>query len=214
MCCVEATDIAHHCPLQVEYEGLKHEIKVLEEETALLNSQLEDALRLKDIAESQLEEALDALKMEREQKNSLRKELKHHLSLVEGAFGPGSSSHLCSLAASTSASAASSAPPSGNATPTAATTPGSEDGGGVSGGGGKCSSQLLLQGATGVLLLARANGELRQAAPGGARKAGGGGETTPLTPAAPDLFSELNVTEIHKLKQQLQQVRRMILVWN
>ncbi|XP_012678934.1 protein bicaudal D homolog 1-like isoform X2 [Clupea harengus] len=163
---------------QVEYEGLKHEIKVLEEETALLNSQLEDALRLKDIAESQLEEALDALKSEREQKNSLRKELAHHFSLGEGAFGPGSSTHLCSLT---------SAPPSGSATPTAASSPGSEE-------GGKCNGHLL-QGAAGALLLTRANGEYRQA---GARK----GEQQP------DLFSELNVTEIQKLKQQLLQVDR------
>uniref|UniRef100_A0A672TA01 Bicaudal D homolog 1a n=1 Tax=Sinocyclocheilus grahami TaxID=75366 RepID=A0A672TA01_SINGR len=71
---------------QVEYEGLKHEIKVLEEETALLNSQLEDALCLKDISESQLEEALDSLKSEREQKNTLRKELAHHLTVCDGGF--------------------------------------------------------------------------------------------------------------------------------
>ncbi|KAK7891361.1 hypothetical protein WMY93_023324 [Mugilogobius chulae] len=74
---------------QVEYEGLKHEIKVLEEETVLLNSQLEDALRLKDISQSQLEEALDALKNEREQKNNLRKELSHHLSLSDSVYGAG-----------------------------------------------------------------------------------------------------------------------------
>uniref|UniRef100_A0A673GJ93 Bicaudal D homolog 1a n=1 Tax=Sinocyclocheilus rhinocerous TaxID=307959 RepID=A0A673GJ93_9TELE len=77
---------------QVEYEGLKHEIKVLEEETVLLNSQLEDALRLKDISEGQLEEALDALKSEREQKNNLRKELAHHLSLTDSVYG--ASTHL------------------------------------------------------------------------------------------------------------------------
>uniref|UniRef100_A0A672LLV9 BICD cargo adaptor 1 n=1 Tax=Sinocyclocheilus grahami TaxID=75366 RepID=A0A672LLV9_SINGR len=76
---------------QVEYEGLKHEIKVLEEETVLLNSQLEDALRLKDISEGQLEEALDALKSEREQKNNLRKELVHHL-LTDSVYG--ASTHL------------------------------------------------------------------------------------------------------------------------
>ncbi|XP_041935179.1 protein bicaudal D homolog 1-like isoform X2 [Alosa sapidissima] len=169
---------------QVEYEGLKHEIKVLEEETVLLNSQLEDALRLKDISEGQLEEALDALKSEREQKNTLRKELAHHLSLGEGGFVPGSTgTHLCSLT---------SAPPSGSATPTAATSPGSEE-------GGKCNGHLL-QGAAGALLLTRANGELRQAtAP---RK----GEQPSMPP--PDLFSELNLTEIQKLKQQLVQVER------
>uniref|UniRef100_A0A673LBD5 Protein bicaudal D homolog 1-like n=1 Tax=Sinocyclocheilus rhinocerous TaxID=307959 RepID=A0A673LBD5_9TELE len=75
---------------QVEYEGLKHEIKVLEEEAALLNSQLEDALRLKDISETQLEEALNSLKSEREQKYALRKELAHHLTVCDGGFSSGS----------------------------------------------------------------------------------------------------------------------------
>ncbi|CAM4561713.1 unnamed protein product [Leuciscus chuanchicus] len=127
---------------QVEYEGLKHEIKVLEEETALLNSQLEDALRLKDISESQLEEALDALKSEREQKNILRKELAQHLTVCDGAFSSGCA-HLIAF---------SSAPPSGSATPTAATSPSSED-------GGKCNG-LLLQGAAGSVLN-RLNGDFR-----------------------------------------------------
>ncbi|KAG7275288.1 hypothetical protein CRUP_018262 [Coryphaenoides rupestris] len=75
--------------LEVEYEGLKHEIKVLEEETELLNSQLDDALRLKDISQGQLDEALDTLKGEREQKNTLRKELAHHISLTDSVYGAG-----------------------------------------------------------------------------------------------------------------------------
>ncbi|KAG9280120.1 hypothetical protein AMEX_G2787 [Astyanax mexicanus] len=162
---------------QVEYEGLKHEIKVLEEETALLNSQLEDALRLKDISESQLEEALDALKSERELKNTLRKELAQHLTVCDGAFAS-ASAHLVAL---------SSAPPSGSATPTAATSPGSED-------GGKCNG-LLLQGAASVAL-SRINRDFRAAGP---RKSDS---------VTPDLFSELNLTEIQKLKQQLQQVEQ------
>ncbi|XP_058628597.1 protein bicaudal D homolog 1-like isoform X2 [Onychostoma macrolepis] len=127
---------------QVEYEGLKHEIKVLEEETALLNSQLEDALRLKDISETQLEEALDSLKSEREQKYALRKELAHHLTMCDGGFSSGCA-HLIALT---------SAPPSGSATPTAATSPSSED-------GGKCNGHLL-QGAAGSVL-SRLNGDFR-----------------------------------------------------
>ncbi|KAI5094271.1 protein bicaudal D-like 1 isoform X1 [Silurus meridionalis] len=162
---------------EVEYEGLKHEIKVLEEETVLLNSQLEDALRLKDISESQLEEALNALKSEREQKNSLRKEIAHHLTLCDGPFSS-ASAHLMAL---------SSAPPSGSATPTAATSPGSED-------GGKCNG-LLLQGSA-VKALGRLNGEFRGA---GQRK---------QSDSTPDLFSELHLNEIQKLKQQLQQVEQ------
>uniref|UniRef100_A0A667ZQT8 Bicaudal D homolog 1a n=1 Tax=Myripristis murdjan TaxID=586833 RepID=A0A667ZQT8_9TELE len=133
---------------QVEYEGLKHEIKVLEEETELLNSQLEDALRLKDISQAQLEEALDSLKNEREQKNHLRKELAHHLSLCDVAYT--GSAHL----------AFASAPPSGTATPTTLLSP-------------NCR---------------------------------GLGRKSDVVP--PDLFSEMNLTEIQKLKQQLLQVER------
>uniref|UniRef100_A0A3B5ADI5 Protein bicaudal D homolog 1-like n=1 Tax=Stegastes partitus TaxID=144197 RepID=A0A3B5ADI5_9TELE len=132
---------------QVEYEGLKHEIKVLEEETEHLNSQLQDALRLKDISDAQLEEALESLKTEREQKNHLRRELVHHLSMCDVAYT--GSAHLMF----------SSAPPSGTATPTTL-----------------------------------ANGECR----GPSRKAEGA--------ASSDLFSEMNLTEIQKLKQQLMTV--------
>lgn len=72
--------------IQVEYEGLKHEIKRFEEETVLLNSQLEDAIRLKEIAEHQLEEALETLKNEREQKNNLRKELSQYINLNDSMY--------------------------------------------------------------------------------------------------------------------------------
>lgn len=75
---------------QVEFEGLKHEIKRLEEEAEYLNSQLEDAIRLKEISERQLEEALETLKTEREQKSSLRKELSHYMSINDSFY----TSHL------------------------------------------------------------------------------------------------------------------------
>ncbi|XP_060759835.1 protein bicaudal D homolog 1-like isoform X2 [Neoarius graeffei] len=163
---------------QVEYEGLKHEIKVLEEEMVFLNSQLEDALRLKDISESQLEEALNALKSEREQKNSLRKALAQHLTLCDAPFSS-ACAHLVAL---------SSAPPSGSATPTAASSPGSED-------GGKCNG-LLLQGSAGKAL-GRLNGDFK-----------GAGQRKLSNSITPDLFSELHLTEIQKLKQQLQQVEQ------
>uniref|UniRef100_A0A3P9CGU8 Protein bicaudal D homolog 1 n=1 Tax=Maylandia zebra TaxID=106582 RepID=A0A3P9CGU8_9CICH len=123
---------------QVEYEGLKHEIKVLEEETELLTSQLQDALRLKDISDAQLEEALESLKSEREQKNHLRRELVHHLSMCDVAY-TGSANLIFS-----------SAPPSGTATPTTLR---------------QC---LKTEGA-----------------------------------ATSDLLTEMNLTEIQKLKQQL-----------
>lgn len=161
----------------MEYEGLKHEIKVLEEETVLLNSQLEDALRLKDISEGQLEEALDALKSEREQKNSLRKELAHHISLSDSVvYGAGAHLALTAVDGLKFPEEAS----NGSALPT--TNGNSED-------GNRCNGHL-----NGVTGLVKMNGEYR---PG--RKGEG------LLPVS-DLFSELNLSEMQKLKQQLLQV--------
>ncbi|CAL8318772.1 unnamed protein product [Lota lota] len=164
---------------QVEYEGLKHEIKVLVEQTELLNSQLEEALRLKDISQGQLEEALDSLKNEREQKVHLRKELVHHLSMCDVAYT--GSAHL----------AFTSAPPSGTATPTTLLSPTSED------SASRCNGHL--QGTIGMGpnagSILRANGECR----GAGRKMEGVG---------PDLFTEINLPEMQKLRQQLIQVER------
>lgn len=143
----------------MEYEGLKHEIKRFEEETVLLNSQLEDATRLKEIAEHQLEEALETLKNEREQKNSLRKELSQYISL--------SDNHL-SIAV---------------------------DGLKFAEDGGEPNNDDKMNGHIHGPLV-KLNGDYR---PPALRK----GE--PLHPVS-DLFSELNISEIQKLKQQLTQV--------
>lgn len=70
----------------MEFEGLKHEIRRLEEEVQYLNSQLEEAVRLREIAERQLTEALETVKSEREQKAALRKELTHHMTLGDSLF--------------------------------------------------------------------------------------------------------------------------------
>ncbi|XP_054974139.1 protein bicaudal D homolog 1 isoform X2 [Sorex araneus] len=139
---------------QVEYEGLKHEIKRSEEEAALLNSQLEDALRLKEIAEQQLEEALEALRSEREQKNSLRKELAQHAA-------PGD--HPLSLAV---------------------------DGLKLADEGAEPNNDEQLNG--------HLHGPLKL--PGEFR--------APALRKAESLLSELNISEIQKLKQQLVQVER------
>ncbi|XP_060050608.1 protein bicaudal D homolog 1 isoform X2 [Erinaceus europaeus] len=146
---------------QVEYEGLKHEIKRLEEDAALLHSQLEDALRLKEIAEHQLEEALETLKNEREQKLSLRKELAHYTALGEG--------HL-SMAVD------------GLRFPDDGPEPNNDD---------KVNGHLHGP-------LAKLGNDFRGP---GLRKGDG------LHPVS-DLFSELNISEIQKLKQQLVQVER------
>ncbi|KAL1269495.1 hypothetical protein QQF64_031784 [Cirrhinus molitorella] len=60
---------------QVEFESVKLELTHKDEELELMRAQLEEAERLREIAERQLDEALEALKEEREQKNSLRREL-------------------------------------------------------------------------------------------------------------------------------------------
>uniref|UniRef100_A0A672GN68 Protein bicaudal D homolog 1-like n=1 Tax=Salarias fasciatus TaxID=181472 RepID=A0A672GN68_SALFA len=168
---------------QVEYEGLKHEIKVLEEETVLLNSQLEDALRLKEISESQLEEALDALKTEREQKNNLRKELAHHISLSDSVYGAGAH-----LALTVTGVEGLKFPEETNGTNGSAAVPAAN---GNNEDSNRCNGHL--HSGTG---LAKMNGDYR---PG--RKGEG------LHPV-PDLFSELNLSEMQKLKQQLLQVER------
>ncbi|KAM9377202.1 protein bicaudal D homolog 1 isoform 1-T1 [Pholidichthys leucotaenia] len=170
---------------QVEYEGLKHEIKVLEEETVLLNSQLEDALRLKEISEGQLDEALDALKTEREQKNNLRKELAHHISLSDSVYGAGAH-----LALTVTGVEGLKFPEETNGTNAAngSTIPTSN---GNSEDSNRCNSHLHMGPG-----LAKMNGDYR---PG--RKGDG------MHPV-PDLFSELNLSEMQKLKQQLLQVER------
>ncbi|KAK7135234.1 hypothetical protein R3I94_014021 [Phoxinus phoxinus] len=71
---------------QVEFEGLKHEMRRLEEDSQFLNSQLEDAVRLKEIAERQLGEALETIKTEREQKAALRKELSQYMSIGDSMY--------------------------------------------------------------------------------------------------------------------------------
>ncbi|XP_061663749.1 protein bicaudal D homolog 1-like isoform X2 [Syngnathoides biaculeatus] len=164
---------------QVEYEGLKHEIKVLEEETEVLDGQLRDALRLKDISDSQLEEALESLKNEREQKNHLRRELVDHLRMCDVAYT--GSAHLTFT----------SAPPSGAATPTTLLSPTAED-------QMRCNghAQAATRTATASASVAAVNGECR----GPGRKNEGA--------AASDLFSEMNLTEVQKLKQQLLTVER------
>ncbi|XP_029993670.1 protein bicaudal D homolog 2 [Sphaeramia orbicularis] len=60
---------------QVEFESIKLELTQKNEEQDELRAQLDEAARLREIAERQLDEALEALKEEREQKNSLRREL-------------------------------------------------------------------------------------------------------------------------------------------
>ncbi|XP_078394237.1 protein bicaudal D homolog 1-like, partial [Cetorhinus maximus] len=146
---------------QVEFEGLKHEMKQREEDIEILHSQLEEATRLRGIVERQLEEALETVRTEREQKNALRKELSANTS---GSF--------CNLH------------------------------GGL--------EELHFDDSTGQDELdsgyhqgsSHLNGEVRVSTP----RAG-----QPFRPApglVSDLFSELSLSEMQKLKQQLVQAER------
>lgn len=71
---------------KVEFEGLKHEIRRVEEDSQCLQSQLEEAVRLREIAERQLTEALETIKTEREQKATLRKELSHYMTIGSSVY--------------------------------------------------------------------------------------------------------------------------------
>nr|XP_048688701.1 protein bicaudal D homolog 2-like isoform X2 [Caretta caretta] len=60
---------------QVEFEALKHELRCRDEEAVLAGAQLEELGRLRELAERQLEEVLETLAVEREQRRELRREL-------------------------------------------------------------------------------------------------------------------------------------------
>ncbi|XP_060080582.1 protein bicaudal D-like isoform X3 [Ylistrum balloti] len=81
---------------QVEYEGMKHEIKRLQEEADDLHIQLEDAMGLKRIVEKNLDEALNSLQHEREQKHAYKKELDQRLS-QESMFNLSNLAHFGGL---------------------------------------------------------------------------------------------------------------------
>ncbi|XP_075458813.1 protein bicaudal D homolog 1 isoform X3 [Ascaphus truei] len=150
---------------QVEYEGLKHEIKRFEEDTVLLNSQLEDAIRLKEISEHQLEEALETLKNEREQKNNLRKELSQYININDSMYN----NHINIAVEGLKFS---------------------ED-------GSETNNEDKMNGHIHTPI-GKLNGDYRTPT---VRK---GDSLHPVS----DLFSELNISEMQKLKQQLMQMER------
>ena len=157
----------------MEFEGLKHEIRRLEEDSQCLHSQLEEALRLREISERQLSEALETIKTEREQKAALRKELSHHMTIGDAFYhGPLGGVSLDGLRLTEDPSSPGSEPDHG------ALIRGRENG--VSRGGG---------------------GEDHEGV--GAKR---GEAFRPAPSLVDDLLSELNISEIQKLKQQLMQV--------
>ncbi|KAM9410102.1 protein bicaudal D homolog 2-like [Pholidichthys leucotaenia] len=159
---------------QVEFEGLKHEIRRLEEDSQCLHSQLEEAVRLKEIAERQLTEALETIKTEREQKASLRKELSHYMTIGGSVY---SSSFSISIDN-----------PKLHDEHAAVIEPDNDD---------------LIRGFENGLMKTSESDEDNRTA---VSKRGEGFK--PVPSLVDDLLSELNISEIQKLKQQLMQVER------
>ncbi|NXI35699.1 BICD2 protein, partial [Galbula dea] len=170
ICLQKQVSVLKQNQASVEFEGLKHEIKRLEEEAEFLNSQLEDAIRLKEISERQLEEALETLKTEREQKNNLRKELSHYMNINDSMYNSHLNISLDGLKFSDEA-----------------TEPNNDEI--MNGFEQNCLSKL-------------SNGKNSTSTP---KK----NESFPPAPSlVSDLLSELNISEIQKLKQQLLQMER------
>ncbi|XP_054866737.1 protein bicaudal D homolog 2-like isoform X2 [Amphiprion ocellaris] len=159
---------------QVEFEGLKHEIRRLEEDSQCLHSQLEEAMRLREIAERQLTEALETIKTEREQKATLRKELSHYMTIGGSVY---SSSFNISIDN-----------PKLHEDPSTITDPDNDD---------------LIRGFENGLVKAGESDEDDRTA---VNKRGEAFKPAPSL--VDDLLSELNISEIQKLKQQLVQVDR------
>ncbi|GBP55432.1 Protein bicaudal D [Eumeta japonica] len=65
---------------QVEFEGLKHEVRSLREEAENARASADETAALRRIAERQLAEALEALQAEREAKFAAKRELDAHIS--------------------------------------------------------------------------------------------------------------------------------------
>ncbi|KAE8298534.1 Protein bicaudal D-like protein 2 [Larimichthys crocea] len=144
---------------QVEFEGLKHEIRRLEEDSECLHSQLEESMRLREIAERQLTEALETIKTEREQKATLRKELSHYMTIGGSVYNSSFNISIDNLK---------------HDDPSNATEPDNDD-----------------------LIRGFENGLGKT-----------GDALKPAPSLVDDLLSELNISEIQKLKQQLVQVER------
>ncbi|XP_042364180.1 protein bicaudal D homolog 2-like [Plectropomus leopardus] len=159
---------------QVEFEGLKHEIRRLEEDSQCLHGQQEEAVRLREIAERQLTEALETIKTEREQKASLRKELSHYMTIGGSVYNSSFNISIDNLKL--------------HDDPSAITEPDNDD---------------LIRGFENGLAKAGEGDEDNRV---GVNKRGEAFKPAPSL--VDDLLSELNISEIQKLKQQLMQVER------
>lgn len=156
----------------MEFEGLKHEIRRLEEDSQCLHSQLEEAMRLREISERQLTEALETIKTEREQKASLRKQLSHYMTIGGSVYNSSFNISIDNLKLHDDLSSIS--------------EPDNDD---------------LIRGFENGLMKAGEGDEDK-------KEVNKRGEAIKPAPSlVDDLLSELNISEIQKLKQQLLQVQ-------
>uniref|UniRef100_A0A1A7WV75 Bicaudal D homolog 2 n=1 Tax=Iconisemion striatum TaxID=60296 RepID=A0A1A7WV75_9TELE len=158
---------------QVEFEGLKHEIRRLEEDSQGLQCQLEEAVGLREIAERQLTEALETIKTEREQKATLRKELSHYMTIGGSVY-----SSSCNISIDN---------PKFHEDPSTIEPDNDDLIRGFENGLVKTSDSEEDN-----RMLMNKRGDLFKPAPS----------------LVDDLLSELNISEIQKLKQQLAQIER------
>ncbi|XP_020832920.1 protein bicaudal D homolog 1-like isoform X3 [Phascolarctos cinereus] len=68
---------------KAEYEGLRREVQRRDEEIELRNTRLAEVTRQKEISDHHLEEALETLQSEREQKNELRRVLSGYINTYD-----------------------------------------------------------------------------------------------------------------------------------
>ncbi|XP_060926491.1 protein bicaudal D homolog 2-like [Limanda limanda] len=156
---------------QVEFEGLKHELRRLEEDSQNLHSQMEEAMRLREIAERQLTEALETIKTEREQKASLRKQLSHAMTIGGSVYNGSFNISYDNLKL--------------HDDPSTISEPDNDD-----------------------LIRGFENGLMKGDEDNRAAVNRRGEPFKPAPSLVDDLLSELNISEIQKLKQQLSQVER------
>lgn len=156
----------------MEFEGLKYEIRRLEEDSQCQHSQMEEAIRLREIAERQLAEAFETIKTEREQKASLRKELSHYMTIGGSVYNSSFNISIDNLKLQDD--------------PSAVTEPDNDD---------------LIRGfENGLVKTGEGNDDNKR-----------GDAFKPAPSLVDDLLSELNISEIQKLKQQLGQVSMLLL---
>ncbi|KAL8594897.1 hypothetical protein ACOMHN_038460 [Nucella lapillus] len=163
---------------QVDFEAMKHECKRLQEETEDLHMQLEEMTNLRRIVEKNLEEALNSLQAEREQRHTLKKELDQRLTR-ESMFNLSNLAHFSGLSEGLSVSSYSNNNES------------SQDSGAEDDGEGQEHAHPALKRIEADFSFSNKDGE--------------GAPHTPRPGVVGDILSEIQVKEVGGLETKLQQ---------